>query len=139
MATIRLGALPPQEASYPSTTYQADGEKYDGSKFNYRLHFAADELPPVDAFWSLTIYDFEGYMKHNEIDRFSIGDRSDLQFNDNGSLDIYIQHQRPEQSVSNWLPAPAEEFNLVLRMYLPHERFLDGEWTPPALDIVKTP
>ena len=81
-------------------------------------------------------YDFEGFMKQNEIDRYSIGDLSGLTLNEDGSLDIYIQHRRPEQCISNWLPAPQEEFNLVLRLYLPHDSFLNGEWIIPAIEKV---
>ncbi len=137
VAKFGLGALPPNEASYPSCLMTPDKELLDGSKYNYRLHFSADQLPPVDAFWSLTLYDFEGFMKHNEIDRYSIGDRSDMQFNEDGSLDIYIQHKRPESGVSNWLPAPQEEFNVILRLYLPKDKFTSGEWIIPPFEKVK--
>lgn len=137
VAKVGIGALIPEEASYPSSFMTPDGEKLNGDKYNYRLHFPAGEAPGADAFWSLTMYDFEGYMKNNEIDRYSIGDRSGLQFNTDGSLDILIQHQRPEQGTSNWLPAPQEEFNVTLRMYLAHDNFLNGEWTLPALEKVE--
>ncbi len=137
IAKFGLGALPPNEASYPTCTKTPDKELLDGSKYNYRLHFAADALPPVDAFWSLTLYDSEGFMKRNEIDRYSIGDRSAMQLNEDGSLDIYIQHKRPDSGISNWLPAPQEEFNVVLRMYLPKDSFINGEWIVPPLEKAK--
>lgn len=137
IAQFGLGALPPYEASYPSCMITPDKEPLDGSKYNYRLRFEADALPPVRAFWSLTLYDFEGFMKRNEIDRYSIGDRSGLEFNPDGSLDIYIQHERPETGISNWLPAPREEFNVILRLYYPTDEFTSGEWTIPPFEKVK--
>ena len=76
-------------------------------------------------------------MKNNEIDRYSISERSELHYNDDGSLDIYIQSQRPKKGISNWLPAPGEEFNLVLRMYQAQDSFLNGEWIIPAIVKVK--
>lgn len=138
IAKAGLGALPAEEASYPNTWNTADGELLDGSKFNYRLHFAANELPPVDAFWSLTLYDTDGFMNPNEIDRHSIGDRSDIEINEDGSLDLYIQHEEPAAGISNWLPAPQEPFNVLLRLYNPRPSFLNGEWTIPPLEKTKT-
>ena len=138
IAQFGLGALPPNEASYPSSMSTPDNELLDGNKYNYRLHFDANQLPPVDAFWSLTLYDFEGFMKHNEIDRYSIGDRSGMQLNEDGSLDIYIQHERPDSGISNWLPAPREEFIVILRLYYPRDRFINGEWTIPPFEKVET-
>jgi len=134
IAKAGLGALPAAEASYPGAWQTADGEALDGSKFNYRLHFAANELPPVDAFWSLTLYDTDGFMKSNEIDRHSIGDRSNIQFNDDGSLDLFIQHEKPAAATSNWLPAPQETFNVLLRLYNPGPSFMNNQWRLPPLE-----
>jgi hypothetical protein len=93
-------------------------------------------LPPVNAFWSLTLYDAEGFQAANELDRFAIGDRDDLQFNADGSLDILVQHERPESGTSNWLPAPSGGFNLLARPYWPKPEVLDGTWVPPAVKRV---
>jgi hypothetical protein len=72
------------------------------------LHFEKDELPPVEAFWSITMYDAEGFQVANPLERFAIGDRDDLTYNADGSLDIYMQHESPgDDKASNWLPAPA--------------------------------
>jgi len=91
-------------------------------------------LPPVDAFWSLTLYDTDGFMKSNEIDRHSIGDRSSIQLNEDGSLDLYIQHKKPAAGVSNWLPAPQETFNVLLRLYNPGPSFMNNQWRLPPLE-----
>ena len=104
----------------------------------YTLHFEKDQLPPADAFWSLTMYGADQFFVANPIDRFAIGDRDKLRFNADGSLDLYIQHDSPgEARQSNWLPAPVGPFSMNLRLYLPRREALDGRWTPPA--IRKTP
>jgi hypothetical protein len=98
------------------------------------MHFEQDELPPVNGFWSITLYDNDGYLVENEIKRYAIGDRDELSFNENGSLDIFIQHESPgKDHESNWLPAPADDFNLVLRLYWPRMEILTGEWNPPPV------
>src|SRR5262249_14747633 len=101
---------------------------------DYVLHFAADEIPPVGAFWSLTMYDEKGFQAANPIDRFAIGDRNDLRYNDDGSLDIYIQHDTPgAERESNWLPAPRGPLGLTMRLYAPAPKALDGRWNPPPI------
>jgi len=88
----------------------------------------------VNAFWSVTLYDREGYFVPNPLNRFAIGDRDPLRFNPEGSLDLYIQHQRPgEDLVANWLPAPAGVFNLSLRLYWPKPEVINRKWTPPEI------
>jgi hypothetical protein len=129
---IGLGANLPEDAIYPVSYVDADGEPYTGER-DYRLHFAADALPPVLAFWSLTLYDDEGFQVANELDRFAIGDRDALERNADGSLDILIQHARPESGTSNWLPAPSGSYNLCLRLYHPRPEALDGSWLPPGV------
>jgi hypothetical protein len=114
-----------EEAVYFSTYESADANFLDGSK-NYRLHFDKDELPPTldNGFWSLTMYGLDFQLVHNPIDRFSIGDRTPgLQYNADGSLDIYIQSTPPEGRESNWLPSPPDGiFRVNYRIYLPKER-----------------
>ncbi|WP_170235835.1 DUF1254 domain-containing protein [Colwellia demingiae] len=136
IARLGLGALPAIEASYPSTSVDATGHAYDGSN-NYVLHFPAENIPSVRAFWSLSMYDHEGFFIDNYINRYAIGDRSGLEFNADGSLDLYIQNQPPSQGTSNWLPAPADKFNLLLRLYMVDEAFLKGEWTLPPVRKVE--
>ncbi len=129
-----LGANLDADALYPSSTTDADGDKYDGAKYRYVLHFDAGKLPPANAFWSLTMYGMDNFLVANPINRFAIGDRNDLKKNSDGSLDIFIQKDSPgEERASNWLPAPAAPFNLTLRIYWPEEAVLNGSWIPPAV------
>jgi hypothetical protein len=100
----------------------------------YTLHFAADAVPPVDAFWSLTLYDNAGFQVANALDRFAIGDRSGLTTNADGSLDLSIQHENPgAEKEANWLPVPGGPFNLTMRLYAPKKAALTGEWAPPPI------
>jgi hypothetical protein len=125
-----------EETYYPISYADADGESYDGSRYNYLIHFESNEIPPVGpgGFWSITIYDEDQFMVPNPINRYSIGDRSRLSYNDDGSLDIYIQHDSPGPDLeSNWLPAPNGPFSLSLRMYLPSPRALDPLYCPPGV------
>lgn len=117
----------------PMSAVGVDGKPYHGSN-RYLLHFDQDQLPPVNGFWSLAMYDSEGYFVENPINRYSIGDRDKLSFNGDGSLDITIQHETPgDEKESNWLPAPGDDFNLVIRLYWPRAEILSGAWNPPAL------
>ena len=130
---VGLGANPPEDAIYPLLLTDSDGQPLSG-EHDYRLHFAAGELPPVDAFWSVTMYDAEGYQVGNEIDRFAIGDRDNLRFNDDGSLDLYLQHTNPgPELVDNWLPTPRGPLGVTLRLYAPQRAALTGAWTPPPV------
>jgi hypothetical protein len=124
-----------QEAAYWTTTVDSTGRALSG-RHNYVLHFPAGQLPPNDAFWSLTMTDVVGYMVSNPIDRYSVGDRSGLVPNADGSIDIYIQSTAPAGHESNWLPAPAGNFKLMLRAYLPGRAILDGEYhVPPVIKV----
>jgi hypothetical protein len=98
------------------------------------MHFDKDELPPVAAFWSITMYDEDGFQCANELSRFAIGDRDALHYNPDGSLDIYFQHGNPgPDKVANWLPAPEGSWNLTMRLYAPKATVLDGSWNPPPV------
>lgn len=133
MAMIGLGANPPEDAVYPLLVADDDGQPVTGEHC-YVLHFDADALPPVDAFWSVTMYDAEGYQVANELGRFAIGDRDALTFNADGSLDIYVQHANPgADRQSNWLPAPLGPLGVTMRLYAPRREVLDGSWNPPPL------
>lgn len=130
---VGLGANPPEDAVYPILTADADGQPLSGSN-DYVIHFDADTLPPVDAFWSVTMYDAEGYQVANEINRFAIGDRDALRYNGDGSLDLYLQHSNPGRArESNWLPAPLGALGVTMRLYAPARSALDGKWHPPAV------
>lgn len=125
-----------EEAFYPETTFDADGEELDCSKHDYILHFEADELPPAKAFWSMTMYKLpEQLLLDNEINRYVIGSATKgLKYNKDGSLDIYIQKENPgTDKVSNWLPANNGQFSLQSRIYWPEPDELDPLYAPPAI------
>ena len=133
VARVGLGALPPEDAVYVNCQQDVNGKPFDGSH-RYSMHFSKDQLPPVRAFWSVTMYSDDGYFVANPIDRFAIGDRDPLKFNADGSLDLYIQHDAPRGGRdANWLPAPEGKFNLTFRLYWPRDEILSGRWTPPPV------
>jgi hypothetical protein len=130
---VGLGANPPEDAVYPLCVADADGEPLNGDR-DYVLHFEQDELPPVEAFWSVTMYDAGGFQSANPIDRFAIGDRDALEFNADGSLDLYLQHESPgAEREANWLPAPRGPLGVTMRLYAPKPAVLDAGWVPPAV------
>ena len=135
VALFGLGANLTADAFYPIALTDEDGQLLNGSN-NYVLHFESDQLPPVKAFWSLTLYGLNKGFSKNAIDRYALGDRNDLNYNKDGSLDIYIQHESPGGSLeSNWLPAPVDGFYLVLRLYWPSEKVLNRQWLPPGVEL----
>ena len=129
-----LGANVGQEAFYPATFTDSEGSPLNGAN-NYVIHFNPGQTPPVDGFWSITMYDDKSLFVDNPINRYNIGKYTDgLKNNTDGSLDIYIQNASPgADKESNWLPAPQDGFNLVLRMYLPEPQALNGTWQLPLV------
>src|SRR5215472_13778103 len=124
-----------EEAAYWTTTVDSTGRRLSG-QHDYVLHFPAGQLPPNDAFWSLTMTDVAGFMVSNPIDRSSVGSRSGLAPNADGSIDIYMQPTAPVGHESNWLPSPAGYFKLMLRAYLPGRAIVDGEYqVPPVMKV----
>jgi hypothetical protein len=135
-ARLAIGANPPEDAVYMSSSADGKGQELNGS-IRYRMHFDASNLPPVQAFWSVTAYDKDGYFIANSINRYAIGDRDQLKFNPDGSLDLDIQSRNPgPDRQSNWLPSGDGPFNLTIRLYWPKQSILDGSWHPPALERV---
>lgn len=134
-AKLGLGANKAEDAIYPSTYTDKNGVPLDGSN-DYTLHFSKEQLPPVKGFWSLTAYDEVRALMENSDERFAVGDRSGLTYNDDGSLTLYIQHQKPRESdkQTNWIYVDEKPFNLVMRLYWPKESILSGEWTPPLIE-----
>ena len=124
-----------QEAAYWTTTVDSTGRTLNG-QHQYVLHFPVNQLPPNDAFWSLTMTDVVGYMVSNAIDRSSVGSRSGLVPNADGSIDMYLQRTTPPGHESNWLPAPASNFKLMLRAYQPGRAILDGTYHVPPVTKV---
>ena len=137
VAMMGLGANQPEDAIYPLNLADSEGKPLDGAN-KYVLHFVKNELPPAEAFWSITLYDDKGFQVANSLNRFAIGDRDALKYNADGSLDIYIQNADPGGDMSaNWLPSPASgPENLTMRLYAPRPRALDGRWAPPAVKRV---
>ena len=134
VAFFGIGANLPEDAIYLNID-KLNGTSLSGSE-NYTLKFDLGKTPPVNAFWSLTLYNQEGYFTENELRRYAIGDRSGLVPNDDGSVTIYIQNNRPsEDKVSNWLPAPPDVFNLTFRAYHPKEELLNGTWRIPSIEV----
>ena len=138
----------PEEAMYPLTTKDGTGALLDGSKHSYTLTFAKDDLPPVNAFWSVTMYDGKSQLLiENPISRYLINSPMlpGMKKNPDGSLTIYIQKDAPAaDKKANWLPAPNDTIYLVMRLYWPKEppqpSILppgDGTWKPPAIAAVQ--
>ena len=124
-----------EEAVYWTTTVDGAGQPLTGAH-DYVLHFPPGELPPTDAFWSLTMSIAPGYLVANPINRYSVGDRSGLVPNADGSIDIYIQHTAPAGHEANWLPAPTGDFMLWLRAYQPGTAILSGAYhVPPVVEV----
>lgn len=131
-----LGANLPEDAIYPFGVVDNQGKALTG-KNKYLLKFKKSELPPVDAFWSLTLYDEDGFQVANSLDRFALGDRDKLKYNADGSLELYVQNKSPgKEKEANWLPAPKGPFTLLLRLYSPKQEVLDGRWVPSAIKKV---
>jgi hypothetical protein len=136
----------PEEAMYPLTRTDGAGKPLDGSKNNYTLTFAADQLPPVNAFWSITMYDGKSQLLiKNPIDRYLINSPMlpGMRKSADGSLTLYIQSKSPgADRESNWLPAPAGPIYLVMRLYWPKESPPSilppgkGDWKPPAVTLM---
>jgi hypothetical protein len=136
-AQLFLGPVTvPQEAMYWWTNSDGAGHTLNG-QHDYSMHFPAGGLPPNDAFWSLTMGDAKNHFVPNPINRYNVGDRSGLSQNPDRSVDIYIQHTAPAGHESNWLPAPSGNFILWLRVYIPGEAILRGEYTVPPVVQVK--
>lgn len=135
VTAIGLGANRPQDAVYPSSQKDADGKAYDGAN-KYVIRFAKGQMPPARGFWSVTMYDSNYFFVANPLNRYSISARQNLKTNPDGSVDLYIQKESPgPEKESNWLPAPAGKFQLMMRLYWPSERnpsIIDGTWKPPG-------
>ena len=136
ITAIGLGANRPQDAVYPTSEVRADGKPYSGAS-KYVMHFDKGQLPPADGFWSLTMYNAEYFFVDNPLNRYTLSARNKLKHNADGSVDLYVQNENPGKAKeSNWLPAPADKFVLMLRLYWPKETppsLLDGTWTIPAV------
>jgi hypothetical protein len=133
VAVVGLGANTPDEAIYPTGIADSSGALFNGSN-DYRLTFPPGDAPPAKYFWSLTMYDSDGYLVPNSIDRYSLGpSHPPLLTKPDGSIVIAIQRSAPAESGVNWLPAPPAGFRLNLRLYGPSRAARTGAWRPPAV------
>ncbi|WP_225766721.1 DUF1254 domain-containing protein [Inquilinus sp. Marseille-Q2685] len=133
VAQLGLGANLPEDAIYPLNLADESGRPLDGA-YDYTITFEKDSAPPVDAFWSITLYDREGFQVANSLDRFAISSWMPLRTNPDGSLTLHIQNESPgKDNEANWLPAPKGPFNLTMRLYAPKSDALTGRWNPPLV------
>jgi hypothetical protein len=136
VAFIGLGANLPADAVYPFAFVDGDDKPLNGAN-RYVVHFDKGQTPPANAFWSLTMYDAQGFPVENPLNRYTISSWMPLTFNADGSLDVYIEKDSPgTDTKSNWLPAPAGEFTITMRVYWPKPAMLDGTWKPPPVKRV---
>jgi hypothetical protein len=132
VAMFEIGMNRPEDAIYPDTGITP----LDGRN-RYVIHFAKGALPPVNELWSVTVYDLHGFTVPNPTDRYTLGDRSNLKPNVDGSLDIYLQSENPGvDKETNWLPTPAQPFSLHARLYSPRRAAIDGTWAMPPVEKV---
>ena len=125
----------PEDAVYPIARFDADGKLLNGAS-RYVVHFTKADIPPVDprGFWSLTLYDKEYFLAANPANRYALLSRDKFNVNPDGSMDLYIQKESPgTQKEANWLPAPDDEFILMLRLYWPQDEVVSGAWAPPPV------
>ncbi len=128
-----LGANLPGDAIYPLNLGDKSGKPLDGSN-KYTIHFDKAAMPPVNAFWSITLYDQEGFQVANSLNRFAVSSWMPFKYNPDGSLDLYFQTESPGKDKEwNWLPAPKGPFNLTMRLYAPKQEVLVGKWNPPPV------
>jgi hypothetical protein len=140
VTAIGLGANRPQDAIYPTSQKNADGDEYDGNK-KYVMHFDKGQFPPVNGFWSLTMYDAAYFFVPNSLNRYTLSQRNKFVTNADGSVDLYLQADSPGKArEANWLPAPKAKFIPMLRLYWPKETppsIIDGTWKPPAIKLAQ--
>jgi hypothetical protein len=132
-----LGANLPEDAIYPVNLSDESGKPLDGTN-KYALHFNRIDTPPANAFWSITLYDADGYQVANPLNRFAVSSWMPFKYNTDGSLDLYFQNESPgADKETNWLPAPKGPFNLTMRLYAPRSDALTGKWNPPPVTRVQ--
>lgn len=133
VAQLGLGANLPEDAVYPINLGDENGKPLDGAN-KYTIHFDKGATPPVKAFWSLTLYDSDGFQVGNVLNRFAVSSWMPFVYNPDGSLDLYFQSDSPgKDKEQNWLPAPKGPFNLTMRLYSPQADALTGKWNPPPI------
>jgi hypothetical protein len=130
---LGLGANLPEDAIYLLNLADESGKPLDGAN-KYTLHFDKATAPPVNAFWSVTMYNPEGFAYPNSLDRQAVSSWMPFKYNSDGSLDIYFQNESPgKEKEANWLPSPKGAFNMTMRLYGPKSEALTGRWNPPPI------
>ena len=133
VAQVGLGANLPEDAIYPLNLGDEFGKPLDGAN-KYTISFEKSATPPVNAFWSITLYDSDGFQVANSLNRFAVSSWMPFKYNADGSLDLYFQNESPgKDKEANWLPAPKGPFNLTMRLYGPKSEALTGKWSPPPV------
>jgi hypothetical protein len=137
VAQLGLGANLPEDAIYPLNLGDSEGKPLDGTN-RYTIHFDKEQIPPVEAFWSITLYDSDGFQVANALNRFAVSSWMPFKYNPDGSLDLYFQNESPgPDKEANYLPAPKGPFNLTMRLYAPKAEALTGKWNPPPVTKVQ--
>jgi hypothetical protein len=133
VAQAGLGANLPEDAIYPINLGDEAGKPLEGAN-KYTLRFSKGDMPPANAFWSITLYDADGFQVANPLNRFNLSSWMPLKYNADGSLELYFQNESPgANKEANWLPAPKGAFNLLMRLYAPRSEALTGKWNPPPV------
>ncbi len=136
-AQLGIGDNLPEDAIHTLTRIDGKGKQLTGAR-RYTIHFAKGQTPPVNAFWSLTLYDHEGFQVANSLNRFAVSSWMPFKYNPDGSLDLYFQNESPgADKEANWLPAPKGPFNLTMRLYGPKSEALTGGWNPPSITAIR--
>ena len=140
---LGVGALSPNVSIYPLALTDDAMARLNGASKRYVVHFPAGDFPfPVKAFWSLTMYEASGFFVSNSLERYAIGNRSQVHYNEDGSLNVYLQAGEPSNELQkqNWLPAPAGEFHVVIRLYATDPEDIEpilegaGSWKTPLIE-----
>ena len=139
ISQVGLGANLPEDAIYPLNLVDDAGKPLDGAN-KYTIHFDKSDIPPAQAFWSITLYDTDGFQVANSLNRFAVSSWMPFKFNPpDGSLDLYFQNESPgADKEANWLPAPKGPYNLTMRIYAPKFEALSGKWNPPPVTKIET-
>jgi hypothetical protein len=133
VSQLGLGANLPEDAIYPINLFDNAHHPLDGAN-KYTIHFEKGAMPPADAFWSITLYDKDGFQVANSLNRFAVSSWMPFKYNDDGALILYLQNESPGADLeANWLPAPNGPFNLTMRLYAPRMEALTGRWNPPPV------
>jgi hypothetical protein len=138
VARFGLGANSSADAIYADAAKDSANVPLVGTS-SYLIHLAPGQAPPARGFWSLTVYDANGFLVHNPINRYDVGSQTGLVPNPDGSVDIFLQNTAPHTLQSNWLPTPAAPFTLTLRIYWPDQTALSGAWIPPPVNRMSAP